>query len=385
MKNFNLLILYFCTVLTMCVMYATQPLQPHFEQILEISKFQASIFTTAILVPLAFASIIYGYFLEKISIRKVLIGVFFIFSVSEFIFAFCDSYAVMISIRIMQGFIVPATLTGIMSYISQSVSHTKVASAMGAYIGITIAGGFIGRFLSGFFTDVFGWRFFFILLGILTLIACVLLLKTLDEIKTKFVKPRLRNISQILSIPRNIYIYLAIFGVFFVFQAVLNILPFELVRLDGAFSGSKTGFMYVGYIIGIFISFNVAKIVNLSKTASNAIFIGIIIYIISLGFLTIESFYAIFASMLVFYAGSFTAHSVATAHVNKKATSHKGITNGLYVSFYYAGGALGSFVPGVIYEFGGWNMFLSALAILLCVSLFFIWKLKKYEKSKNLS
>ncbi|MBR2156941.1 MAG: MFS transporter, partial [Campylobacter sp.] len=66
----------------MCVMYATQPLQPHFEQILEISKFQASIFTTAILVPLAFASIIYGYFLEKISIRKVLIGVFFIFSVS---------------------------------------------------------------------------------------------------------------------------------------------------------------------------------------------------------------------------------------------------------------------------------------------------------------
>ena len=135
--------------------------------------------------------------------------------------------------------------------------------------------------------------------------------------------------------------------------------------------------MYVGYIIGIFISFNVAKIVNLSKTASNAIFIGIIIYIISLGFLTIESFYAIFASMLVFYAGSFTAHSVATAHVNKKATSHKGITNGLYVSFYYAGGALGSFVPGVIYEFGGWNMFLSALAILLCVSLFFIWKLKK--------
>ena len=285
----------------------------------------------------------------------------------------------------MQGFIVPAALTGIMSYISQSVSHTKVASAMGAYIGITIAGGFIGRFLSGFFTDVFGWRFFFILLGILTLIACVLLLKTLDEIKTKFVKPRLRNISQILSIPRNIYIYLAIFGVFFVFQAVLNILPFELVRLDGAFSGSKTGFMYVGYIIGIFISFNVAKIVNLSKTASNAIFIGIIIYIISLGFLTIESFYAIFASMLVFYAGSFTAHSVATAHVNKKATSYKGITNGLYVSFYYAGGALGSFVPGVIYEFGGWNMFLSALAILLCVSLFFIWKLKKYEKSKNLS
>ena len=369
----------------MCVMYATQPLQPHFEQILEISKFQASIFTTAILVPLAFASIIYGYFLEKISIRKVLIGVFFIFSVSEFIFAFANLYSLMISIRIMQGFIVPAALTGIMSYISQSVSHTKVASAMGAYIGITIAGGFIGRFLSGFFTDIFGWRFFFVVLGILTLIATILLTKTLDEIQTKFVKPRLKNIVQILSIPRNSLIFLAIFGVFFVFQAVLNILPFELVRLDGAFSGSKTGFMYAGYIIGIFISFNVAKIVNLCKTAPNAIILGILIYIASLQFLRIENFYAIFISMLVFYLGSFIAHPVATAFVNKRATSHKGITNGLYVSFYYAGGALGSFAPGMIYEFGGWNMFLSSLSLLLCLSLFFIWKLKKYEKSKILS
>ena len=369
----------------MCVMYATQPLQPHFEQILEISKFQASLFTTAILIPLAFASIIYGYFLEKISIKKVLVGVFFIFSISEFIFAFANSYSVMISIRIMQGFIVPAALTGIMSYISQSVGSRQVASAIGAYIGITIAGGFIGRFLSGFFTDVFGWRFFFVVLGILTLIATILLTKTLDEIQTKFVKPRLKNIVQILSIPRNSLIFLAIFGVFFVFQAVLNILPFELVRLDGEFNGSKTGFMYAGYIIGIFISFNVAKIANLCKTAPNAIILGILIYIASLQFLRIENFYAIFISMLVFYLGSFIAHPVATAFVNKRATSHKGITNGLYVSFYYAGGALGSFVPGMIYEFGGWNMFLSSLSLLLCLSLFFIWKLKRYEKSKILS
>ncbi|MDA3047057.1 MFS transporter [Campylobacter sp. VBCF_06 NA8] len=382
MKNFNFLILYFCAVLAMCIMYAPQPLQPHFEQILEISKFKASLFTTAILAPLAFASIIYGYILEKVSIKNVLVGVFFVFGASEICFALADSYEILLTIRIIQGFIVPATLTGIMSYISQSANKQNLASAIGAYVGMTIAGGFIGRFLSGFFTDLFGWRFFFFVLGVLAFGVSALLYKILPVIKISLVKPKIRNIVQILSIPRNIYIFCAIFGMCFVFQATLNVLPFELKRLLGEFNGSKIGFMYFGYIVGVFISFNVARIANFCKGPTNAIMIGFLIYFIALLLLHVESFGVIFGSMIVFYFGSFMAHSVATAHVNKKATAHKGITNGLYISFYYCGGALGSFVPGFLYDSFGWGAFLSALCVVVMASIFFIWKLKRYELRK---
>ena len=385
MRNFNLTILYICAILTMCVTYATQPLQPHFEEILEISKFQASLFTTAILIPLAFSSIFYGYLLEKFSIKKILIFAFIFFSITEFIFANSKNYIILILIRITQGFVVPAALTGIISYISQTAGYSKVAKMVSIYIAMTILGGFLGRFLSGFLSDFFGWQFFFYVLSAILFIIAILLYFILGNITASFVKPKLRYIPQILSIKRNLYIFCAIFGVFFVFQAILNILPFELMKLNGEFNGSKTGLMYIGYTLGILISLNSTKIVNLLKTPSNAVFIGIFTIFISLLFLQIENFYIIFTSMLIFYIGSFTAHSIATAYINKKAIAHKGITNGLYISFYYTGGALGSFAPGFIYEFGNWHIFLIILNLSLIFSLFFIWKLKNYEYSKILS
>ena len=36
--------------------------------------------------------------------------------------------------------------------------------------------------------------------------------------------------------------------------------------------------------------------------------------------------------------------------------------NGLYVAFYYGGGTVGSFVPGIAYRQWGWGAFLAVLA-----------------------
>ena len=70
MKRAEILLYYFCTGLTLCILYATQPIGPIFESELGISKTQAALFTTAIMTPLAFAGIFYGYLLEKIAIKS---------------------------------------------------------------------------------------------------------------------------------------------------------------------------------------------------------------------------------------------------------------------------------------------------------------------------
>ncbi len=72
MNKVELLIMYFCTGLTLCVLYATQPIGPVFEKELSITRTQATLFTTSMMAPLAFASIFYGYLLEKIEIKKLL-------------------------------------------------------------------------------------------------------------------------------------------------------------------------------------------------------------------------------------------------------------------------------------------------------------------------
>ena len=63
----NLLIIIYGLIVTMSVMYATQPLQPLLASKFNISIIEASQFTAVILFFLAVAPIIYGYILEKVN------------------------------------------------------------------------------------------------------------------------------------------------------------------------------------------------------------------------------------------------------------------------------------------------------------------------------
>lgn len=371
-KKAEIYIMYLCAGLTLCVMYGVQPIQPIFMEILEISKFEASLFTTSILIPLALASIFYGYILEKFSIKKILVFAFFAFGVLELIFAFCDSYYALLNIRGLQGLIAPAALTGIMSYISTTTPKESVGSAISVYVGITILGGFIGRFLSGLSYDIFcSWRVFFLILGVALLICAFLLTKISNKVSVNPIKPNFIDIFNTLKFRPNALIVSYIFCLFFSFAAVLNFLPFELQRVDESFSGTKTGLIYAGYFIGVLVAFNAKNIVMFFGNAPKAMSVGSIIFIVGLFFLKFESFWVIFFSMLVVCLGNFIAHSIASGYINKINDTHKGIANGLYVSIYYLGGSLGSIVPSFIYTGYGWEIFLLSLGVLVAISLIF--------------
>lgn len=372
MKRAEILLYYFCTGLTLCILYATQPIGPVFEDELGISKTQATLFTTAIMIPLAFAGIFYGYLLEKIQIKIILVLAFLLLGISEIVFSLTHSYFLLLNIRGFQGLLIPAVLTGIMSYISQISSKDSVANAIGIYIGVTIIGGFMGRALSGFFTDIFGWRVFFFIIGCIAILASILLLKFSQNIKASYLKPHLIDIIHTLKTRYNLYIFLMIFGIFFTFQAMLNFIPFELAKISDNYSSSKAGMLYIGYLVGVLVAFNTKKIIAFLGGSIKAIISGIIILIIAIQFFRIESFWFIFGAMVVFCLGNFITHSIASGFINKMATSHKGISNGLYVSFYYFGGALGSFVPGFVYIPFGWGAMLSFISVVSFISLIFI-------------
>ena len=377
----DLLIMYFCAAVAMCLLYAPQPIAPVFESELGISRAKAGLFITALMVPLALASILYGYLLEKISIRTALGVGFFLLGGAQIVFSLSSEYFWLLNIRGFEGLIIPVAMTGIMSYISQTTPKDQIASAIGAYIGVTIIGGFLGRFLSGLCTDYFGWRFFIIIIGAMCLLCALLVSKYCANVSASFLKPKLRDIACVLKTPHNLYIYLAMFGIFFAFQAVLNYMPFELSYiLGGEFSGTKIGAMYLGYALGVIISFNVKRIACFFGSPLRAMIAGGVIFVLGLQFLHIQSYLVFFAVMLSLCIGFFISHAMASAFINKMADEHKGIANGLYVSFYYCGGGLGSVLPGIIYLHSGWDAFLLALSvinILALVSLAYLWALQR--------
>lgn len=380
MKLFNLFIIYTCTGLTLCTLYAVQPIQPIFEIEFSLDRFQAIIFTTVIMLPLGFAPIFYGYFLETISSKSLLKFSVVILGILELLFAFSDTYIVLLCIRGLQGLFIPAILTSLMSYISFISPKDKVQQAIGGYIAATIFGGFLGRLFSGFLSDIFGWRFFFILLGF-ALIAMYFLLNTIEEdAKINLIKPNIKQITTVLKDKVFLHVYLIMFSVFFVFQGVLNFIPFQLTAISTDVSNTKVGLVYAGYIVGLVISIKVLKIIKFFKTEIKAMVVGSFIYVLGIQFFHFNSYILIFLGMFVFCAGMFIIHAIASGYINKLAHSNKAISNGLYISFYYAGGVLGSFLPGIVFEHFGWHYFIVTLNLIVFISIFLLFSLQRILK-----
>ncbi len=376
-EGLSLLIIYTCTILTLCTLYAVQPIQPLFEQEFSLSRFEAVIFTTVIMLPLGFAPIFYGYILETFSSKRFLKNAVLWLGLLELLFALSNTYPLLLAIRGLQGLLIPAVLTSLMSYISFITPKDKVQQAIGYYIGATILGGFLGRLLSGVLSDFFGWRIFFVLLGI-CLIAMFWCLEYLsEELKINFVKPKFSQVMGVLHNKIFLNIYLMMFGIFFVFQAILNFLPFQLQSLGQSIGYGKVGMMYAGYIIGFIISIRIFWLIRFFGSETKTIVIGILTYLVGIQIFHISDYGVMFGGMFVLCAGFFIIHSTASGLISKLAHQNRAISNGLYISFYYAGGTLGTFAPGVFFEYLGWHMFLMLLSLVIFSTLYFTFKLKK--------
>lgn len=375
-RHRKILIVYCTTVLTICSLYAAQPIQPVFQREFDLTGLQAILFTTLMMMPLGIAPLFYGFLLESFSAKVLVRSAIISLGVLELLFSMTDSYSSLLAIRGLQGLMIPAILTSLMSYISFTSERENVQHAIAVYIASTIVGGFLGRMLSGIFTELFGWRFFFFLLGILLIITYFLLSCLEKEVKLSYSRPKLSQIVILLKDRRFLWLYLAIFSAFFVFAALMNFLPFELSRLHPTFGEAGIGLLYLGYAMGVAVCLNTRRLIGYFGSEANAIMVGVAIVFLGTCFFFARQYSVMFVGMFVFCTGLFMAHSLLSGFANKLAEENKAIANGVYISFYYAGGTFGSFLPGVVYEHYGWSAFLLFLLGMLLLSLAFLRMLK---------
>lgn len=372
----SLLIVYFSAIVTICSLYAAQPIQPVFQQQFDLSKLQALLFTTLMMAPLGVAPLFYGYLLEAISAKILVRWAILLLGLLEILFAMAGSYWSLLSIRAVQGLMIPAILTSLMSYISYTSENKNVQHAIAVYIAATIMGGFLGRFLSGLFTDIFGWRFFFFALGTVLSVDFFLLGRLEKNVKLKYERPDFRQVAMLFNEGRFRWLYFAIFCIFFAFSALMNFLPFELKKISPSFQETGIGLLYLGYSMGILVSLNTRRIIRWFGNEPDAVMVGIGIFIAGTIAFFFQRYAVMFIAMFVFCFGFFMAHSLLSGFVNKLARDNKALANGVYISFYYTGGSLGTFLPGVFFGHFSWRVFIVSLLLVLSVAMFFAGRLR---------
>ncbi|WP_105199429.1 MFS transporter [Pseudoalteromonas sp. T1lg10] len=353
-----------CSVVIFFVLYAVQPLLALFAQQYQVSPASAGSLMTLTMLPLAIAPLFYGVFLNRRNLYRVLQIVMLVLAFSNALVPLCTEFWQLQSLRLLQGLALPAALTAMTASIALRFKGEDINTKMSGYIGSTIAGGFLGRALAAGFAEYLSWQSFFWLNSLLLLLLA-LLIRAKTEPVYQAHTPWRGNIKA-LATTRIISLYGAVFCMFFCFAALLNYLPF-ILRSTYAMSSTKNiGLVYSGYLLGALATLITPYLHRRFRNVF-ALLGGVFIFYCATIVLMFYQHLSVFLiAFTCFCAAMFIIHASAAPLVNRLSSASASLTNGVYVSFYYSGGALGSFLPGLLYQEYGEYAFLTCI-LLVCL------------------
>lgn len=360
MKHYTLLVVLLSAIVTISSLYITQPMQPLFMEEFGISVTQVTLFTSVVLLSLAVAPIIYGYLLEKFDTRIILFSALGSIGILQCLLCFAQNYTFFLSIRILEALVIPAALTATLTTLTRA-GMQNMQKYVSIYVAATVFGGVLSRVGGGFITSISSWQFTFASLGIATLIVALLAYKLPHSSQMASAKITPKVVLELLQDKRYALLYMGAFLVLFCFQGALNFMPFEIKALNPNITPAQIGFLYLGYIIGIITALLVGRIKRALGGDLRAIVFGFLVFGIAPLIMLAQNFWWLFFAVFVICIGMFIVHSVLSAFVNSISSEKKGITNGLYLAFYYTGGTFGTTLPSYLYNHFGWSV--------LCISL----------------
>lgn len=373
MKKKDLFIVIYCIIIVLSVMYATQPLQPLLAKQFDISVIKASQFTAVIMLFLAVSPIVYGYILEKVCAKKMLYITSIILLVTNIFLGMSSTYEMFLFFRVCEALVVPAILTALMSILA-NIDKENIKYNMAIYVAATVFGGLLGRVFSGAIASTFSYEYVFYSLSFTIFISLFLIQKLSYEGEAQLNKPKIKDITNILKDKRFVVVYLLMFCMFFVFAGVLNVLPFRVKDISSSINEFQISLLYLGYGMGILVSLSSKKIVKFFRNEVNTILFGITLFLIVNFFLVNKDILILFIVLFIFCIGMFTVHTVSTGLANSMKAERKSLTSGMYLTFYYLGGAAGSFFPSILYEHYGWDIMLYFFILVLFVVLAITYK-----------
>ena len=375
--------LYLSIMICFCVLYAPQPMLSELADRFMVSKPDAGLLVSITLIPLAIAPLSYGVFLKQLSALTILKWALPLLSISVAWSGFVQSYEAMLLLRLMQGALLPAIMTATMAYLASGREGSELSRVMALYISATIFGGMAGRVVSGQLSALVEWEWVALIWASLLMLVTFMPWRRATPKPLNLVKPDLHRIKQAMTSRGNALIYLSVLCMFWVFAGYLNYLPFRITEIDPNASTGLIGQSYLGYSIGIVSALTAGWFAKRFGGAIRIALIGFVIMVVSL-VLSLGDIWMLIAQVFVLCLGMFLIHTLAASEVNQNARSLGGVVNGLYVSCYYAGGALGAWLMGYVYELFGWHVFLIVLALIGGIGAMCMWLYGRIQRLDGL-
>jgi len=343
---------------TFSLLYSVQPLLPLFAAQYGLTAEAASLAVSLATGPLAIGILFAGFVSDRVGRRPLMIAAMFAAGALTVAAAVVPGWSGLLVLRFLTGVALAGVPAVAMAYVAEEVDAGAVGAAMGLYIAGSALGGMAGRLVVSVVADLEGWRWALASVGIAGL-AMAEAFRRLSPPSRNFTpsvgRPGalLRSAGSLFTDRAMPLLYLEAFLLMGVFVTIYNYAGFRLMRAPYGLSQAAVGAVFLLYVLG---SVSSAKFGTLAgRRGRRTIFwIPVVLLIVGVALTAMTPLALVIAGIAVVTIGFFGAHSIASAWVGRRAQGARGQAAAFYLFFYYMGSSVLGSAGGVAWTHAGW-------------------------------
>ena len=348
-------------VAVFATLYAPQALLPELTRSFGVSPASSTLAISVSTAALAVGLLVLGPVSDRRGRTGILQASLASAAVLAVLIALAPSWWVLLVLRGLQGFALAGLPAVAVAYLREELHPGVSSRAIGMYVSGTALGGLTGRLLSGFLTELGGWR---TALGGAAVLAvgCAVAVRLLLPPSRRFVPvtrqgPLLRQLGAAFTDPALLALYGLAALLMGGFVAVYNAGTFRLEAAPYALSPALAGLVFLAYLLG---SASSPTAGALAERFGRRLVVPLAIGLMAAGIaLTLPApLWCVVLGLCVLTTGFFAAHGVASGWVAARAQlggRAVGQASSLYSFWYYVGSSVGGTLAGRAWSDAGWS------------------------------
>jgi len=364
---------------TFALLYCVQPILPVLSQQFGVSPATSSLSLSISTGLMALGLLVTGPLSDAIGRKSVMVTALMLAAICTLISATMTSWHGILIMRALMGLSLSGVAAVGMTYLSEEMDARVVAFSMGLYISGNSIGGMSGRLLSGVLTDLFSWCIAVAVIGCFSLASALMFWKIL---------PASRHFRPITLRPRNLLINFRLhwrdpglpwlfaegFLLMGAFVTLFNYIGYRLLDAPWHLSQAVVGLLSVVYLTGSWSSPKAGALT--SRLGRGPVMLGATaIMLLGLLVTAFNSLWLILPGMMLFTAGFFAAHAVASGWIGPRARRARGQASSLYLFSYYVGSSVAGTLGGLFWHNFGWSGITLFISVMLILALLVAWRL----------
>ncbi|MDT8861013.1 MFS transporter [Alkalihalobacillus sp. MEB130] len=373
-NNRIIVALFLGSFVSFMILYSSQPLFSVYTIEYGVSPATSSLTLSVTTAFLAITLLLISFFSDYFDRKKLMFISLFSSSFLCILISQSTNFSTLLILRALQGITLAGYPSIAMAYISENIEKEKTGLIMGIYLSGTAIGGLGGRLITGILTDLFSWKFAFLIIGLFSLLISMWFFLNLPKYHIPQNTISYNKMKSAFILQLTNYKILCLFGLSFIlmgcFVTVYNYLGFLLISPPFNLNQATIGFVFVIYLVG---SFSSTFMGNLSNNIGNnkGVFSNILLMLVGLMLTLMNNLFIIIIGLAIFTFGFFGSHSIASNWVGSLATN-KSQASSLYLFFYYLGSSVIGTSSGLVWKHFRWNGLVLTISILIIFAMILV-------------